>query len=366
MAATLVQVPDFLRNWQWERALNPLYEEVKTDSLAWLHGFGFFDVKSQDSFDRCEFQHARSTCDLMDLFYVIDEYTDVEDAGGVQKIVDIIMDAFRNPSKPRPTGEFRIGEMARQFWALAIQTASPMSQVHFVDTMQEYLDSITEQAVDRANNRVRTIDEYWALRRLTGGCLPSFALIELGLEFPEEIYRHPLLENLRECANRAICAANDVYSYNIERVRGHALHNLVTIVMHEKDMGPQDAITWIGAWHDDLVADFFASKAELEQLLSNGEWASGDVERQVRIYVDGLGCWVRGSDDWHLEGQRHLGNQGPSFRKNRQLLMLPRVDAMQARAGVTDAEGILVRELMEKNAVAGMHISTQATAILTV
>lgn len=61
MAATLVQVPDFLRNWQWERALNPLYEEVKTDSLAWLHGFGFFDVKSQDSFDRCEFRGSSNS-----------------------------------------------------------------------------------------------------------------------------------------------------------------------------------------------------------------------------------------------------------------------------------------------------------------
>ena len=38
----------------------------------------------------------------MVLFYVYDEYTDIEDERGAAKIARIVMDALRNPSKPRP------------------------------------------------------------------------------------------------------------------------------------------------------------------------------------------------------------------------------------------------------------------------
>lgn len=33
----------------------------------------------------------------------------------------------------------------------------------------------------------------------------------------------------------------DLYSYPIERARGHALHNLVTTAMHQLDLTPQGA-----------------------------------------------------------------------------------------------------------------------------
>ena len=57
----------------------------------------------------------RLGCDLMNLFYVFDEYTDIADGEGATKIRDIVMDAFRNPHKSRPEGELLLGEMAREF-----------------------------------------------------------------------------------------------------------------------------------------------------------------------------------------------------------------------------------------------------------
>lgn len=53
-------------------------------------------------------------CDLMNLYLVFDEYSDVEDAAGVQRQADSIMDALRNPHKPRPAGEWVGGEIFRQ------------------------------------------------------------------------------------------------------------------------------------------------------------------------------------------------------------------------------------------------------------
>jgi len=57
----------------------------------------------------------RLGCDLMNLFYVYDEYTDIADGEGADKIRNIVMDAFRHPEKPRPEGELLLGEMAREF-----------------------------------------------------------------------------------------------------------------------------------------------------------------------------------------------------------------------------------------------------------
>lgn len=50
----------------------------------------------------------------MYLFFVIDEYTDVEPAHVVQGMVDICKDALRDPLKSRPRDEVVLGEMTRQ------------------------------------------------------------------------------------------------------------------------------------------------------------------------------------------------------------------------------------------------------------
>lgn len=58
--------------------------------------------------------HLRVAMDLMHVFFIIDEYTDVECQEEVRNMMDITSDALRNPSKSRPKNEIFIGEMTRQ------------------------------------------------------------------------------------------------------------------------------------------------------------------------------------------------------------------------------------------------------------
>lgn len=58
--------------------------------------------------------HLRTGCDLMNLFFVVDEYTDVESEPVVREMVDIVIDALNNPHKARPEGEILLGEVAKQ------------------------------------------------------------------------------------------------------------------------------------------------------------------------------------------------------------------------------------------------------------
>jgi hypothetical protein len=291
------------------------------------------------------------------LFYVFDEVTDVMDAENTRRMADIIMDAVLNPARPRPADEPPIGELARQYWIRARAIATPMAQAHFIETMQMYLDGVVQQSQDRADERVRSIADFWDIRRDSSGCLPSFSLIEMGLEFPEEIYRHPLLEQLRDWANLSISTTNDVYSYNLERARGQDLHNIVTCVMYEKGLTLQEAIDWLGVWHEEeVVGGFRRAEREVRELFH--QWPD-HVARQIEFYINGLGCWVRGSDCWHFEGERHFGVQGLVIQKTRQVLMLPRL-ALAAGANEADKEadgevGVL-RDMLERDLAAGLDI----------
>ena len=56
--------------------------------------------------------HLRVTCDLINFYFVIDEYTDVGNKNEVSKIADDIMDAFRQKTVSESNG--KISRMARE------------------------------------------------------------------------------------------------------------------------------------------------------------------------------------------------------------------------------------------------------------
>lgn len=57
---------------------------------------------------------CRVGCDLMNLFFVFDETSDVSDAYETRHQADCIMDALNNPDKPRPAGEWIGGLITQQ------------------------------------------------------------------------------------------------------------------------------------------------------------------------------------------------------------------------------------------------------------
>ena len=70
---------------------------------------------NHEPFIPCLPEHLRSGCDLMQVFFVVDAYTDVEDAATVREMTEIVKDALRNPARLRPTGETLLGELTRQY-----------------------------------------------------------------------------------------------------------------------------------------------------------------------------------------------------------------------------------------------------------
>ena len=167
LATAKFYLPDCLATWKWPRHINPHYAEVKEVSAAWLRGFKAFSPKKQYAYDVCDFsarkplfqssssplittdkipsdllaslaypladrgthgdkgflssilshtriERLRTGCDMMHVFFVFDEHSDVAPPGEVRKQADIIMDALRHPDKARPEFEWIGGEITRQ------------------------------------------------------------------------------------------------------------------------------------------------------------------------------------------------------------------------------------------------------------
>ncbi|KAJ7474169.1 terpenoid synthase [Mycena latifolia] len=330
MSDTTLIIPDTLRSWPWPRAINSYYAECKKESSAWCEAFNAFDSKAQKAFNLCDFnllaslaypllnkEGCRVGCDLMNLFFVIDEHTDVASTETAREQADIVMDALRNPNKARAENEWIGGEVARQFWLNGIRTASHTSQHRFIDTFQSYMDAVVQEADDRNSSRIRDVKSYFEVRRDTIGAKPSFAICELHMNIPDEVITHPVLVKLTNLCIDALIIGNDLCSWNVEQARGDDGHNLVRIVMHQYNMNPQQAMNWISDLHDEIVDEFLALWESIPTF-------GGPLDREVRTYADGLGNWVRANDAWSFESQRYFGTQGLEIQRMRTVKMLPK------------------------------------------
>ncbi|KAH9940670.1 terpenoid synthase [Amylocystis lapponica] len=323
-------LPKTMQDWPWQRRINPHFEEVKAESEAWFRSFNAFSPKAQRAFEKGDFcllaslaypaitkEQLRTGSDLMMFFFMFDEYTDVSSASVVREYANIVMDALRNPLKPRPERENIVGEVARQFWALGIQTATPLSQEHFLKTFEDYLYSVVDQAADRDQGYIRGIDEYFALRRRTTGLLSSLTMQELGMDLTDEVWGHPLINELHRVVGDIILLDQDICSYVKEVAAGDELHNIVTIVQHEHATDIAGVMAWVAVRRRALADEFVVL---YDQVPSFGV----QLDAQVREYVDGVANWPRAQKCWMFESGRYFGENGLTVQKERVVeLVLP-------------------------------------------
>jgi len=96
----------------------------------------------------------------------------------------------------------------QRFWERAIPHASERSQQRFIDTFDLYLEAVVAQAADRSNSKIRSIQDYLAVRRDTIGAKPSFALLEQGMDLPDEVFQHPAMQELHDTTIDMLCLGN--------------------------------------------------------------------------------------------------------------------------------------------------------------
>jgi len=131
-------------------------------------------------------EFIRLGSDLLFLFFVVDEYTDVANADEANKIRQVVMDAVRNPHKERPEGEHVTGAMFREyvqclsrpiqffliprsFCVRASNYVSPGAGClgHFIRDFDDYTAAVVTEARIRNQRRHTSFQDYLKLRLYT-------------------------------------------------------------------------------------------------------------------------------------------------------------------------------------------------------
>ncbi|XP_044718814.1 delta(6)-protoilludene synthase [Hirsutella rhossiliensis] len=241
-----------------------------TNKFGLLAGLAYPDLDKE---------RFRTSCDLMNIFFVLDDLTDVATASEVREMSNAVVDALRNADKPRAHDEWVGGEIARQFWILA--------------------------------------RNYFALRRVTVGLKPSLMIFEFGMELPREVLQHPTIEKLSLLCTDLILIDNDMASYNKEQACGDDKHNIVAIAMDQLHLDVQGAMNWAADYHAATVRQF----REVYETIPR--WG-GQVDLDIETYVDGMGNWVRANVQWSFESERYFGNKSGRVMTTRRMSLLPR------------------------------------------
>jgi len=65
-----------------------------------------------------------------------------------------------------------------------------------------------QEAEDREKKRVRAVDDYLQLRRETFAAQASLSFLSFGLELPEKIFSHYVMQTMTIAAMDLICISN--------------------------------------------------------------------------------------------------------------------------------------------------------------
>ena len=88
--------------------------------------------------------------------------------------------------------------------------------------------------------------------------------------------------------------------------------------MNEKGVDLDGALNWLEKYNDEVLTKFQTQRRMLPS------W-DPDMNRVVNEYVERLGYWIRGHDQWSFESRRYFGAKGPEIQECRLVTLLPKV-----------------------------------------
>ena len=72
--------------------------------------------------------------------------------------------------------------------------------------------SMIQEAKDRETLHVRPIDDYLQLRRETFGAQATISFLSFGLQLPEHVVSHPIMQTVTLAAMNLLCIINVSFS----------------------------------------------------------------------------------------------------------------------------------------------------------
>ncbi|MGW0423320.1 terpene synthase family protein [Streptomyces sp. NPDC003015] len=176
---------------------------------------------------------------------------------------------------------------------------APPTQVRrFAHAHRAWLSGVAWQIGNQAAGRMPGLDEYLAMRLLSAGGEPTFALLELatGAEVPDRDLHDPRVRAMTELAMMLASLDNDRHSLRKELARDHADQNVYSVLMAERGLPFPQAAEEANRLRDRMMLRFL----ELHDRLRPTAGAD------LATYLQGLRHGVRGNNEWGLRVPRYL------------------------------------------------------------
>ncbi|MET9515193.1 hypothetical protein [Streptomyces sp. NPDC002994] len=211
-------------------------------------------------------------------------------AGQVQRAVE----APSAVSDAEPSYIPALKDIVNRFRAMG----GPVQLRRFAIAHRAWLSGVTWQIGNAARGHMPDLDEYVAMRLLSAGGEPTFAMLELatGLEVPGREMDRPVVRALTEMAILIAALDNDRHSLRKELARGHTDQNIYGVLMRHQDLSLQEAVDAATRLRDRVMLRFLDVAERVRP--------QGGVE--LRSYLDGLRYGVRGNAEWGLRVPRYL------------------------------------------------------------
>ena len=104
-------LPDLPRIFPFSPSFSPHFKSVAPESKAWIDSFGILSGRQKRYFSTSAFEllagHTypyadregyRTSCDYLNVTFILDDYSDDEGKGGARAMADSFMNALRDPT----------------------------------------------------------------------------------------------------------------------------------------------------------------------------------------------------------------------------------------------------------------------------
>jgi hypothetical protein len=109
-------------------------------------------------------------------------------------------------------------------------------------------------------------------------------------------------------------------SYKKEVLANDANYNSITIMQKHLGNDLQTTLKWLVDHYDKKIDNFLAVREKV--LKKDGFPVYGPrIDREVADYIEGLGFWVRGNNEWNFSCRRYFGDDGLEIQKHRKVIL---------------------------------------------
>ena len=95
-----------------------------------------------------------------------------------------------------------------RFWKLSLKCASEGARCWFIETFNKYTASVVQYAQDHTQEYIRGTAKYLLVCHQIAGVKPLVVILQFGLNLPDEVFEHPVIQRLTDAYTDMIMLSN--------------------------------------------------------------------------------------------------------------------------------------------------------------